>query len=874
MRRNKNKKQWLWQCARGSISIILAAALLPFFSLAAVLVEGGRYQNSVKALDQAIGSSAYSTLAEYESYIYSRFGMLAVKQTENENLISDELSKYLSRQKTTDMKGVSLDSVTTQGVYPLSDTAVLKQQLLDYSTVLVPARIALEVADIDNLVSQLEKSLGISALSKQLSSGSKLISSEVDVFSSLEEARDSMDALKKTIQTYEDKYTAFADAVNALAAHLATERPDPAQDEAGAKSWDDTAASLRTAADSAASAYASSVQSVINDLQTLHDGLGDVVQKADAMVAQVDVFVADSSSALAQADADVADKDAAATYKNIIAANNALGTGAQAVNGSVRDAVETLSESSFVSAISDLQKEKNAAEAFTAASVTETTALDAAVYHFTDLSGFTDSDALDSLLDEMEDEAQDDAGLSSLFALFDIVTSLFHTELFFDGRLNSTLDVDYYNSTYGGLPSAKAAPDDPDFLAQDEDLAKKHLAQMDPDYDESDPFGYESTGMAKMERFLNTMEEFVDSLADIKDAKKVKDKLKACGKALSSGADLFDQMSNLGAIVGQVLNNFAAREVVMGYLAYNLPNRTNFQTGSTLTGYSYGNAALAYERTGSNVPLVGEVLGLGSTYINYAFVGAELEYIIGGSKSEIANQSKVFMFLWGTRILLDLIPVLSNAELQTIFGSLNAIPVLGTAVAVIAEVVVILAEPLIDTYVLVNGSEVPLIKSKIYLSPSGIPSLIETMTTLALSQTTKNKITNKAQKWTGVDETAPKPIEADKDKPLVDGDKWKEDVFSLNYTEHLLLLMTLFGNQETYLKRLGDLIQTEMTQRNLVNNTTIQQDVTGEYYDFDLDEAYTAVRVQATGSVVQVLPIPSLSTSSMLRFDRIIYRGY
>ena len=62
-------KHKLWKCTQGAISILLACLMMPFFSLAAILVEAGRYQSGVRALDQALGSSSISALANFDSYL-------------------------------------------------------------------------------------------------------------------------------------------------------------------------------------------------------------------------------------------------------------------------------------------------------------------------------------------------------------------------------------------------------------------------------------------------------------------------------------------------------------------------------------------------------------------------------------------------------------------------------------------------------------------------------------------------------------------------------------------------------------------------------------------------------------------------------------
>ena len=45
-----------------------------------VLVDAGKYNSSVSILDEAMGVSANSTLANYDSYLKKRWGLLSVGQ--------------------------------------------------------------------------------------------------------------------------------------------------------------------------------------------------------------------------------------------------------------------------------------------------------------------------------------------------------------------------------------------------------------------------------------------------------------------------------------------------------------------------------------------------------------------------------------------------------------------------------------------------------------------------------------------------------------------------------------------------------------------------------------------------------------------------
>ena len=105
--------------------------------------------------------------------------------------------------------------------------------------------------------------------------------------------------------------------------------------------------------------------------------------------------------------------------------------------------------------------------------------------------------------------------------------------------------------------------------------------------------------------------------------------------------------------------------------------------------------------------------------------------------------------------------------------------------------------------------------------------------------------------------------------------EYLSDLLELNYTQYSFLMMMLFGSEDTCLVRLSDLIQTESTAyRQDPAHADLSERVLGTYKDFSIDESYTSLQVTASGSLVQLLPVPALSSSSMFRVNREIYRGY
>lgn len=78
--------------SEGVISIMLVILILPFFSVAAILVEAERYQSAASLLDESMGSASSSVLADYDKYTYQRFGFMSVSP---DNDISKEYKDFV-----------------------------------------------------------------------------------------------------------------------------------------------------------------------------------------------------------------------------------------------------------------------------------------------------------------------------------------------------------------------------------------------------------------------------------------------------------------------------------------------------------------------------------------------------------------------------------------------------------------------------------------------------------------------------------------------------------------------------------------------------------------------------------------------------------
>ena len=165
----------------------------------------------------------------------------------------------------------------------------------------------------------------------------------------------------------------------------------------------------------------------------------------------------------------------------------------------------------------------------------------------------------------------------------------------------------------------------------------------------------------------------------------------------------------------------------------------------------------------------------------------------------------------------------------------------------VVKLAVILAEPMLDTYILVNSdkSSVCIIKKTLYLTPSGIPLLMEDLKNVtAMTDELKDKIK--------------KSIESNYESL----DKIEKGYVEATYVEHLLLLMILSVNQNEYMQRMQNLIQLEASAKNEAE------------FDFDLDKAYTYIKSEVDYTLNPMLKLDNLTQNGLFSVTSQQYTGY
>lgn len=346
--------------------------------------------------------------------------------------------------------------------------------------------------------------------------------------------------------------------------------------------------------------------------------------------------------------------------------------------------------------------------------------------------------------------------------------------------------------------------------------------------------------------------------------------IKAIGKIVVLLVELFDTFFE--CIADSFIDIVKQRIMLTGYCAYNLANRTTYDGGKALTGYSY------------DLPSFADLDKYGLTGKLETFSGAEFEYIICGSPLEALNVKLCYDMVLCLRIVNNVGFVCTDSVVQGIADAAGSVTFgIGTVVVFVLWTI---AESLVDMVILIGKNTVPIIKKPIYLSPNGIPKLVSKITSIALSTAAKADIKSAFTNFSYGD--PPKQLSTDDldkiatkapDPKTEVGMDWVTSIFAMDYTQHLMILSALCCTNNMMLERLEDIIQMEGQYHAMKNG-----------YDFNIFEAYTWLRVSGQFETNEFVRISGMNEDYSYKYggdntksivdrifksdERIIYRGY
>lgn len=491
-----------------------------------------------------------------------------------------------------------------------------------------------------------------------------------------------------------------------------------------------------------------------------------------------------------------------------------------------------------------------------------------------------------------------------------------------------------------------------DWLLKTVDIFK-HMFELNSFYDpeldailSNDVLGKLSNNSSEYQELFTSLQKFLSAANTISEVirgkKSVISALDALGD-LSEGVKgifgaiktRFKNMSenlshivkSVGSGVGGAANDFYEKLLIAGYATHNFPNRnmkasSDYKNlvqsiklnGKATTGYEYKNISNKKTDLSNGNKIINIINGLtgidavveifksaiqeggGS---DETFVGAELEYINAGTSSEVVNQIVSFMDVYLFRMVLDMPAYLLDGDAMQIAEELGS-PTFGIGAA-IYYVILILVEPALDTFFLVNGQEVSIVRIKCYLTMNGLEDLVnDCMDTLKSkagelkgafgelekevkkqnnntnngnnSNTNGNNTGGNSQKDST--DIAKNPESKSKIENWL-GDFMK-DLLKADYSTHMLLILMVCRGQNQILANICNMIQLEAASyyKNQKGALVNAADAASNNGGYSLSKAYTTIHAETEVQHNSFLSNFQLNDKSIMKKKYIQDRGY
>ena len=829
--KKKFTKRKMIKFAKGSISIFLCLLITPFLSLTLALVEYARYQQVVEQVGEIYELAGLSALADYDTYIHDRFGLLATSQDgevgSDAKTLFEENINILGKQ-------AGLSNTTISGKYALDNVETLKRQVVDFGSLNATAAVIHEDLGLDALIEKLSSLKGFSDVMNTVDGLADAATKVKEAVEKLEELKDSLDSIVSQINGIKNDAAELSEDISDFfhklednginADNITDEYLNDIKDiykkakDLGIITKLNTLKEEFSNAKTKIGEFKTAVSQAKTAAQNIRktnsaDNEGKMAQSANQAITKV----LEQLESLVTGTIDEIKNEVSNAANSVIndikdAAFDALGLGYlkditkvnKIINGQYQLSKEDIQ--AIISAATRVKNESNGDYVtYIKNKITsrlQTLNINNFVTRITNIV----TEAKNSL-----EESVKDSLISLLTKLVNLVKNLFNLNIFYDADLNAVVSIE--NAT-----------DSPyqDFLDAISELFEAIENFTNPGGD-------------------NIFSKIVNIL------KSIADMFKAVGKLIKA---IFDIVGNAIQSIGNLANSAVHGDVkslyekflISGYMVHNLPCRTddanefsyNTKTnqqqlqlkGQGLTGFSYNDIARPIA-TGHEQAVLSMTNGTGFQSLNSEinnksgtegnmFKGAELEYIRAGTKSEIANQVFCFLDIYFIRLMFDLVAVFADNEVRGIATGANI-------AAWVVYILYIVAEPFCDTVLLVNDQTVPLVRTKCWLTASNATNFIDRLSSATMSEELRTSIS---------DYTNDSAVQG------TSGSSSKETggLLEKGYKTHMLLVLLTFVDTDLQISRLKDLINLEATEYYRQN---------GEK-EFNISKTYTAVNVSST----------------------------
>lgn len=212
---------------KGVISIFLAILMVPFVSIAGMLINAGRINSAVAIFDEALCNASNSTLGTYDEFLRSRFTLMAISQdTSNKNVtttedysadtfISDLFNFYMEQNCGSLSSTYTTSETNAVGLYQLANTSVLEASVLQASKYTVPAKLVADWGSIDEIIDKITKPFNwVSKIGDFVSAGADTATSVKEFIDAQDEAEKAIEDCKTAKTNYDTAYNTFMSKIN------------------------------------------------------------------------------------------------------------------------------------------------------------------------------------------------------------------------------------------------------------------------------------------------------------------------------------------------------------------------------------------------------------------------------------------------------------------------------------------------------------------------------------------------------------------------------------------------------------------------------------------------------------------------------------
>ncbi len=854
--------------AKGAISLFLVLTFAPLLSIALILVEGVRFQNAYALVQEVIDSSAFSTLAYTDQYLDERFGLLAMSQ---EKPVNDNFSKFFRANKKLLGNTVDIQDPSASGTLDLSDKAIFKEQVYDYSEYMVVAQMAAEALNLKELFDAL-KGNSIEKLEGYVESAQKTADA-VEVFTTLTKSVSTVIKAAKeheeAIQNYENDYEQLEDNIEDVVDALEQAKDNLGDEDSPDAIWEKSSVKralrrARTASEDyreSGRMYIAKKEQLEREIDKFLDNIQDLPSSFNELKGKFEQIRNGSAQSGTNTD-NVTEEQAKADdgtqgKKEQRAGQEFLKKALEAMYDVFVQSVKPNYKESLDQEFDQLRHQRAEVEKLKTALTARlnemtTTDYEAQKYmideywsrndthaYFSPLDLQTLSDTMSTLWENMQntldDIAKPDPGIKAfLISLVRVFSNLSQVGVLWDGSLDKQVVGSSFTASSGGMNLASGI------------------------------------GIESLKNLTSAIQDFANVLTDNSIVGKFLSLLKAVGKMLLSiiefmgglitwtvnvvaklVANTADMVMALGGGVGNSVGEGMKHLLLVGYATYNNPNRISYKDGSTMTGHSFSDIFMLADGHMTSSGLDGLFKGFSEADLQTGaggdpmFAGAIGEYMLIGSYGEKANQAATFMNMLYFRMYANIFGVFTNEGLQ----AMNLAGFAGWAV----KLIVLIVESILDAFLLVNGGVVPFFKTKdIWCSAAGFPKYIEALRETEVlfgkdndkAKETNEKLQNALEDGKDDIKKISSPGGGDE---LTTGQKVKGAFNQTNYQDHLFLLIAGTVGKDALVSRMQSLVQMEAQKYHKNQGAA-----------FDLHKAYTHVETKTQYSLKAFLKFPGL----------------